>query len=93
MKNHKIRNKPIGQGSCVKSRNDPKREAEPYRYSKKNNTDTRQICKTCRYREFTYGKQSCCMCLVRSGVPRDQNATNNHCATYKFGAAKKKVLF
>lgn len=92
MKNHKIRNKPIGQGSCVKSRSDPKRESEPYRYSKKNNTDTRLICKTCVYREVIDGNSHCCACMARSGIPRDKNATNRKCATYKFGA-KKKVSF
>lgn len=47
MKNHKIRNKAIGQGSCVKVQHDPNRTSEPYSYSRKNNTDTRLICRTC----------------------------------------------
>lgn len=93
MKNHKIRNKAIGQGSCVNAQHDPKRDSEPYSYSRKNNTDTRLICRTCMHREVLDGNSHCCMCMGNSGVPRDQHATSSKCATYKRGAAKKKVLF
>lgn len=92
MKNHKIRNKRIGQGSCVQAQSDPKRDTEPYRYSEKNNTDTRLICRTCIYREAWSNQHSVCTCMANSGVPRDKHATNKKCDTYKFGA-KKKVLF
>lgn len=44
----------------------------------------RKICKICAYRsEQTNSTNGVCMCMAETGVPRDKNATDTHCATYK----------
>lgn len=92
MNGHRPKNKNLLTiGRTPHNHNSDSTARTAYVYDPKNNTDTRIICRTCVYREFIDGNKTCCMCFVRSGVPRDTNATNNHCATYKFGAAKKKV--
>ncbi len=85
------RNKRIGQYNPVKRIHSEAEKPEPYCYSKKNNTDTRQICKTCIYREAWSNQHSVCTCMAKSGVPRDKHVANRHCSTYKFGG--KKELF
>ena len=48
-----------------------------------------KICKTCVYFFNSYSAQMC-TCMADSGTPRDKNATDEHCDTYK--QRKKEVL-
>lgn len=62
-------------------------EAAPARPPKP--TGPLKVCKTCAYFFNSYSAQMC-TCMADSGTPRDKNATNEHCATYK--QRKKEVL-
>lgn len=57
-------------------------EAAPARPPKP--TGPLKVCKTCAYFFNSYSAQMC-TCMADSGTPRDKNATNEHCATYKKG--------
>lgn len=48
-----------------------------------------KVCKTCAYFFNSYSA-AMCTCMADSGTPRDKNATDEHCATYK--KRKKEVL-
>ena len=62
-------------------------EAAPKRPPKP--TGPLKVCKDCA---FFFNSYSAAMCtyMADSGVPRDKNATDEHCATYK--KRKKEVL-
>lgn len=62
-------------------------EAAPARPPKP--TGPLKVCKTCAYFFNSYSAQMC-TCMADSGTPRDKNATNEHCATYK--KRKKEAL-
>lgn len=62
-------------------------EAAPVRPPKP--TGPLKICKTCAY-FFKSTSGTMCTCMADSGTPRDKNATDEHCATYK--QRKKEVL-
>ena len=62
-------------------------EAAPTRPPKP--TGPLKVCKDCAFFfKSTSGKM--CTCMADSGTPRDKNATDEHCATYK--QRKKEVL-
>ena len=48
-----------------------------------------KVCKTCAYFFNSYSAQMC-TCMADSGTPRDKNATDERCDTYK--QRKKEVL-
>ena len=48
-----------------------------------------KVCKDCAFFFNSYSA-AMCTCMADSGVPRDKNATDEHCATYK--KRKKEVL-
>lgn len=62
-------------------------EADPARPPKP--TGPLKVCKTCAYFFNSYSAQMC-TCMADSGTPRDKNATDERCATYK--QRKKEVL-
>ena len=62
-------------------------EAAPARPPKP--TGPLKVCKTCAYFFNSYSAQMC-TCMADSGTPRDKNATDERCATYK--QRKKEVL-
>lgn len=62
-------------------------EAAPARPPKP--TGPLKVCKTCAYFFNSYSAQMC-TCMADSGTPRDKNATDERCATYK--KRKKEVL-
>lgn len=62
-------------------------EAAPARPPKP--TGPLKVCKTCAYFFNSYSAQMC-TCMADSGTPRDKNATDEHCATYK--KRKKEAL-
>ena len=62
-------------------------EAAPARPPKP--TGPLKVCKTCAYFFNSYSAQMC-TCMADSGTPRDKNATDERCATYK--KRKKEAL-
>lgn len=62
-------------------------EAAPTRPPKP--TGPLKVCKDCAFFFNSYSA-AMCTCMADSGTPRDKNATNEHCATYK--QRKKEVL-
>ena len=48
-----------------------------------------KVCKTCAF-FFKSTSGTMCTCMADSGTPRDKNATDERCATYK--QRKKEVL-
>lgn len=57
-------------------------EAAPARPPKP--TGPLKVCKTCAF-FFKSTLGTMCTCMADSGVPRDKNATDEHCETYKKG--------
>lgn len=62
-------------------------EAAPARPPKP--TGPLKVCKDCAFFFNSYSA-AMCTCMTDSGVPRDKNATDEHCATYK--KRKKEAL-
>lgn len=62
-------------------------EAAPKRPPKP--TGPLKVCKDCAFFFNSYSA-AMCTCMADSGTPRDKNATDEHCATYK--KRKKEVL-
>lgn len=62
-------------------------EAAPKRTPKP--TGPLKVCKDCAFFFNSYSA-AMCTCMADSGVPRDKNATDEHCATYK--KRKKEAL-
>lgn len=62
-------------------------EAAPARPPKP--TGPLKVCKTCAY-FFKSTSGTMCTCMADSGTPRDKNATDEHCDTYK--QRKKEAL-
>lgn len=62
-------------------------EAAPARPPKP--TGPLKVCKTCAYFFNSYSAKMC-TCMADSGTPRDKNATDDFCDTYK--QRKKEVL-
>lgn len=60
-----------------------RRGARRYIYDPKNNVNTREICKTCRFREHADSATYVCTYFLQTGEMRDLNATDKHCETYK----------
>ena len=62
-------------------------EAAPARLPKP--TGPLKVCKDCAFFFNSYSA-AMCTCMADSGTPRDKNATDENCATYK--QRKKEVL-
>ena len=62
-------------------------EAAPTRPPKP--TGPLKVCKDCAFFFNSYSA-AMCTCMADSGTPRDKNATDENCATYK--KRKKEVL-
>lgn len=62
-------------------------EAAPARLPKP--TGPLKVCEDCAF-FFKSTSGTMCTCMADSGTPRDKNATDEHCATYK--KRKKEVL-
>ena len=62
-------------------------EAAPARLPKP--TGPLKVCEDCAF-FFKSTSGTMCTCMADSGTPRDKNATDEHCATYK--KRKKEAL-
>lgn len=79
--------KPNGRRSRSQVHHRDGGEAAPARLPKP--TGPLKVCEDCAF-FFKSTSGTMCTCMADSGTPRDKNATDEHCATYK--KRKKEAL-